>query len=148
MPMFATLDVADLDLTTSWYVEGLGFISLFTVPGPSGPALVHLRRWQFQDLLVRTSSERITPGNGCRLNFAAVFEELDDLTTRARAHAAGRVEGPVDTAWNTRDLTTTDPDGNVVVFTAARPASQSDPAFNERMHRWNIEQDFAPPSVS
>ena len=30
MPMFATLLVADLDAAASWYIDGLGFISLFT----------------------------------------------------------------------------------------------------------------------
>ncbi|HZN73388.1 MAG TPA: hypothetical protein VFC00_17100 [Micromonosporaceae bacterium] len=45
MPVFVTLTVADLDRTVDWYVNGLGFISLFTMPGPDGgPALVHLRR--------------------------------------------------------------------------------------------------------
>lgn len=54
MPMFATLLASNLDATVSWYVDGLGFVSLFTIPGPGGtPALVHLRRWQFQDVLVR-----------------------------------------------------------------------------------------------
>ena len=45
-----------------------------------------------------------------------------------------------DTPWNTRDLTTVDPDGNVVVFTAARPPERQDAAFSEQMHRWNAEQ--------
>jgi catechol 2,3-dioxygenase-like lactoylglutathione lyase family enzyme len=143
MPMFATLLVADLDRTTSWYVDGLGFISLFTMPGSSGPVLVHLRRWQFQDLLVRPASEPIDRGTGCTLSFAAVYDEIDALAARARAHGAGRVDGPVDTAWNTRDLTTVDPDGNVVIFTAARPPDQADAAFNEQMHRWTDEQDVA-----
>jgi catechol 2,3-dioxygenase-like lactoylglutathione lyase family enzyme len=141
MPMFATLLVADLDRTTSWYVDGLGFIKLFTVPGPAGPTLVHLRRWQFQDLLARPSSEPVTPGTGCVLNFAAVTAELDDLASRARDHGGGRVEGPYNTAWNTRDLRTVDSDGNVVVFTAARPFAQSDRAFSERIRRWSVEQD-------
>jgi len=145
MPMFATLLVADPERTVSWYVDGLGFINLFTVPGPSGPALVHLRRWQFQDLLVRPSSEPITPGTGLVLSFAAVLEELDDLASRARAHGAGRVEGPADTAWNTRDLTTVDPDGTVIVFTAARPLDQSDHTFSEQMRRWNTEQNLDVP---
>ena len=136
MPMFATLAVADLELTTSWYVDGLGFIELFTVPGPAGPALVHLRRWQFQDLLVRPTAEPTTPGTACVLTFAAVFDELDALAARARAHGAGRVEGPLDTAWNTRDVTTVDPGGTVVVFSAARPADRSDRAFTERMQGW------------
>ena len=158
MPMFATLQARDLAATVSWYTEGLGFINLFTMPGPDGaPLLVHLRRWQFQDLLVRparrpaTPGDRpargpATPGDGpargpaipgstCQLSFAAVYGELDALAERARAHAGGRVDGPADTPWNTRDLTATDPDGQVVVFTAARPPELADPAFTERMRR-------------
>ena len=102
MPMFATLAVADIDATTSWYVDGLGFISLFPI--------------------------------------TAVYAELDELAARARAHGGGGVDGPADTPWNTRDLTTVDPDGNVVVFTAARPADQADSAFREQMRRWNEQQ--------
>ena len=147
MPMFATLQARDLAATVSWYTEGLGFINLFTMPGPDGaPLLVHLRRWQFQDLLVRpargpaTPGDRpargpATPGSTCQLSFAAVYGELDALAERARAHAAGRVDGPADTPWNTRDLTATDPDGQVVVFTAARPPELADPAFTDRMRR-------------
>jgi hypothetical protein len=74
------------------------------------------------------------------LSFAAVFDEIDALGARARAHGGGRVEGPADTPWNTRDVTTVDPDGNVVIFTAARPQDRSDPRFSEQMHRWNEEQ--------
>jgi hypothetical protein len=140
MPMFATLLVANIERTTSWYVDGLGFISLFMLPGPTGPELVHLRRWQFQDVLVRPASEPIMPSSAMKLSFAAVFDELDDIAARARAHGGGRVEGPADTAWNTRDLTTIDPDGTIVVFTAARPADLLDPAFTERMQRWNDER--------
>jgi catechol 2,3-dioxygenase-like lactoylglutathione lyase family enzyme len=147
MPMFATLQARDLAATASWYTEGLGFINLFTMPGPDGaPLLVHLRRWQFQDLLVRPARSPATPGDGpargpaipgstCQLSFAAVYGELDALAERARAHAGGRVDGPADTPWNTRDLTATDPDGQVVVFTAARPPELADPAFTEWMSR-------------
>jgi catechol 2,3-dioxygenase-like lactoylglutathione lyase family enzyme len=147
MPMFATLQARDLAATVSWYTEGLGFINLFTMPGPDGaPLLVHLRRWQFQDLLVRPARNPATPGDGpargpatpgstCQLSFAAVYGELGALAERARAHAGGRVDGPADTPWNTRDLTATDPDGQVVVFTAARPPELADPAFTDRMRR-------------
>ena len=141
MPMFATLAARDIGATVSWYTGGLDFIELFTVPGPGGgPVLVHLRRWQFQDLLVRPAHEPVTPGNGCVLNFAAVYGDVDALAERARAHGGGRVEGPADTPWNTRDLTTTDPDGNLVIFTAARPPELTDPAFSERLRWWSSEQ--------
>ena len=63
MPMFATLAARDIGATVSWYTGGLDFIELFTVPGPGGGSvLVHLRRWQFQDLLVRPAHEPVTPG--------------------------------------------------------------------------------------
>jgi catechol 2,3-dioxygenase-like lactoylglutathione lyase family enzyme len=136
MPMFATLNAADLRATVSWYIAGLGFIELFTLPGPGGdPLLVHLRRWQFQDLLVRPARGPVSPGTGCQLSFAAVYGELDALAGRARAHGGGQVDGPADTPWNTRDLTTVDPDGNVVIFTAARLPELTDPAFSERLRQ-------------
>jgi len=144
MPMFATLLVADIARTTSWYTDGLGFISLFAIPGPDGPVLVHLRRWQFQDLLVRAAPAAVTTGTGLTLSFAAADDELDALAARARSHGGGRVDGPAATPWNTRDLTTVDPDGNVVIFTAARPPDRQDAAFSEQMHRWNAEQGLDP----
>lgn len=140
MPMFATLQVADIDRTVSWYTEGLGFIQLFALPGSDGPVLVHLRRWQFQDLLVRPAGEPVRPGTGCSLTFAAVYGEIDKMAEMAQDHGAGQVEGPADTSWNTRDLTTVDPDGNVVIFTAARPPEEADSRLNEQMHRWSDEQ--------
>jgi uncharacterized glyoxalase superfamily protein PhnB len=141
MPMFVTLSAADLGRTVSWYVDGLGFLSLFTIPGPNGAVLVHLRRWQFQDVLVRPAAGPVTPGTGATVSFAAVHDELDALAERARAHGGGAVEGPADTPWNTRDLITRDPDGNVVVFTAARPPELADAGFSARMRRWNAEQN-------
>ena len=147
MPMFATLLARDIGATVSWYTAGLGFINLFTIPGPHGdPVLVHLRRWQFQDLLVRPAREQIAPGNGCTLSFAAVYDELDGLAERARSHGGGRVDGPADTPWNTRDLTTTDPDGNVVTFTAARPPELADAAFSEQMYQQSSRQGLRPSS--
>jgi len=141
MPSFATLAASDVDATVAWYTEGLDFIVLFTIPGPGGtPALVHLRRWQFQDLLVRPAAGAVTPGNAVTLTFAAVHDELDGLAARARAHGGGSAGHPVDTAWNTRDLTTTDPDGTVVVFSAGRPPESADARFSADMGRWSAEQ--------
>jgi len=149
MPMFATLMARDIRATVSWYTTGLGFIDLFTIPGPHGaPVLVHLRRWQFQDLLVRPAREPAGPASGCTLSFAAVYDEIDALAERARVHGSGQVNGPADTPWNTRDLTTTDPDGNIVIFTAARPPELADAAFSGQMHQWNNEQGLRPNSPS
>jgi hypothetical protein len=56
------------------------------------------------------------------------------------------VPGPADTSWNTGDLTTTDPDGNIVVFTAARPPELADAAFSEQMRQWSNQQGLRPNS--
>jgi catechol 2,3-dioxygenase-like lactoylglutathione lyase family enzyme len=141
MPAFVTLRVRDLDRTVDWYVNGLDFISLFTMPGPGGStALVHLRRWRYQDILVQ-------PGGGPNGNTAswtlsvmAEAAELADLGARARAHGGGSVEGPVDTPWNTRDLRTVDPDGNIVIYTARRPPGERDEEFSTMMQELSREQ--------
>jgi uncharacterized glyoxalase superfamily protein PhnB len=144
MPAFVTLTATDIDATVSWYTEALGFVVLFAIPGPEGsPVLVHLRRWQFQDVLVRPATGPVTAGTGAVFSIAAVDGELDELAARAREHGGGEVEGPEETPWNTRDLRTTDPDGTVVVFTAGRPPSRSDRAFSERMAGWSAEQGTA-----
>ena len=145
MPMFATLLARDIGATVSWYTAGLGFIDQFTIPGAHGdPVHVHQRRWQFQDLLVRPAREPVAPGNGCTLSFAAVYDEIDALAERARAHGGGQIDGPADTPWNTRDLTTADPDGNVVIFTAARPPELADATFSEQMYQQSSRQGLRP----
>jgi catechol 2,3-dioxygenase-like lactoylglutathione lyase family enzyme len=133
MPAFVTFTVADLDRTVDWYTNGLDFINLFTIPGPDGPALMHLRRWRYQDILVRPGAA--PTGGQFSYSVAAVYEDLDALAERARAHGGGGVEGPLDTPWNTRDLRCTDPDGYVVIFTARRPDEHLDAGFSAMMTR-------------
>jgi catechol 2,3-dioxygenase-like lactoylglutathione lyase family enzyme len=133
MPAFVTFTVADLDRTVDWYTNALDFINLFTIPGPAGPVLVHLRRWRYQDILVRVGE----PPAGGRSSYsvAAEYDALDALAERARGHGAGVVDGPSDTPWNTRDLRCTDPDGYTVIFTARRPDAALNKDFSAMMDR-------------
>jgi catechol 2,3-dioxygenase-like lactoylglutathione lyase family enzyme len=136
MPAFVTLTVADVRRTVDWYVEALGFVPLFTMPGPDGePALVHLRRWRYQDLLVRPGTPQAA--TGAVVSVSALAEELAGIAEQARAFASrdggGSVEGPVETPWNTVDVRTTDPDGYPLVFTARRPEARRDAAFEQRI---------------
>jgi hypothetical protein len=142
MPAFTKLAVADLFATVAWFTGALDFTELFTMPSPSGdPALVHLRRWRYQDILVVPAGPDVYPiGPGIQVTFAAEFAELDALAARARAFGDGAVDGPADTRWNTRDLTVTSPDGLVVVFTARRPEPLRDGEFSADMQRWAQEQ--------
>ena len=134
MPAFLTLAVADIERSVDWYVNGLDFIVLFTLPGPEGrPSLVHLRRWRYQDILVRTG---VPPAGGdWTFSIMADADQLDQLAKRAQAHGGGTVEGPVDTPWNTRDVRATDPDGYTVVYTARRDEGERDEAFSAMIER-------------
>jgi len=133
MPAFVTLAVADVERTVDFYVGALDFVELFRMPGPDGggPALVHLRRWRYQDILVRPGEA--DPGSGWAVSVAAVADELPGLVERARAHGHGEVSDPTDTPWNTRDVNVTDPDGYRLVYTARRPEGERDEAFGQRI---------------
>jgi catechol 2,3-dioxygenase-like lactoylglutathione lyase family enzyme len=139
MPSFATLTVSDLDRSGRWYVEGLGFALLASVPGPSGEvALIHLRRWRYQDLLLvpaRHPLPQPAAERGIRLTFSAHGKDLDALVASARATGGGSVEGPTATPWNTLDVLARDPDGYEVVFTSTLPPHLHDPAFASRMEQ-------------
>ncbi len=138
MPMFVTLTVADLDRSVDWYVNGLDFISLFTIPGPHGPVLVHLRRWRYQDILIRQGEA--PTGGDWTVSVMATIDQLDEIAARARAHGGGVVEGPFDTPWNTRDLKVTDPDGYTLVYTARRPEGTRDEKFSAMIQEQAREQ--------
>lgn len=123
MPGFVTFIVDDVTRSHRWYTEALGFIVLAELPGEDRrPALVHLRRHRYQDiLLVPTSpageNHRHPGGAGVRYTVSAGSEDLEARGARARAVRSGSVNGPARTAWNTVDLVCEDLDGHQVVFT-------------------------------
>lgn len=139
MPAFVSLEVSDVRATAAWFTGALDFIELFRMPPGDQPALLHLRRWRYQDILLRQSPADAQVGHGLQFSFAATYEELDGLADRARAFGAD-VEGPNDTAWNTRDVVLTSPQGLRIVLTARRPEPLRDAAFTADMERWTHEQ--------
>lgn len=118
MPMFVNLVVSDLTASQALYAAA-GFVNLATIPGPDGvPALVHLRREKYQDILITQG----TPAPGSvSTSFAAAGVDLNEVAERLRACGA-EVTGPLDTRWFTTDLSFTDLDGNNVTLTAPRMA--------------------------
>lgn len=135
MPAFVTFTVADLARTVDWYTQALDFIVLFEMPGGM---LVHLRRWRYQDILVRQGES--PTGGQWTYSVMATVEQLDGIATRARTHGGGTVDGPTDTRWNTRDLRVTDPDGYTVVYTARRPEAERDERFTAMMRQESARQ--------
>jgi catechol 2,3-dioxygenase-like lactoylglutathione lyase family enzyme len=143
MPAFVTLVVPDVRAAAAWFTRSLDFVELFAMPPGDDPVLIHLRRWRFQDILIRRGEASDDIGGGIQLSLAADFDELDALAARARAGEA-HVEGPTDTDWNTRDLAVITPQGLHLVLTARRPEMLRDQTFTENMERWNAEQ--SPPT--
>jgi len=138
MPSFPRLTVTDVERSSRWYQETLGFADVYTMRLADGTALLaHLRWCTFADLLLTASRTPVEQprGGGVALNFATL--SADDIAARARAAGANVIEGPVDRPWNARDVTIADPDGYRLTFTAPQPQALSDrpPAFEAVMDR-------------
>jgi uncharacterized glyoxalase superfamily protein PhnB len=124
MPSFPLLIVKDLEVSSNFYQNTLGFKHIFTMPGPGGqPALVHLRWVKYADLLLtkpRDGKDLAEPrGAGVSLNFG-MFDrfqgDIDAFAKQARGSGAN-VTGPIDQPWNVREVTVLDPDGYQLIFT-------------------------------
>lgn len=124
MPSFPNLVVNDLEASSSFYQNTLGFQHIFTMPGPGGqPTLVHLRWNKYADLLIAKSEngKALTEpkGIGVSLNFPLLgrFDDnIEAFAEHARAHGANLI-GPIERPWNVREVTVRDPDGYQLVFT-------------------------------
>jgi len=115
MPAFISLEVTDVSVSTAWYEAALGFRSVYDAPpGPDGrPAMVHLRRDRYQDLLLFPAQpgSLSTPGQGVVINFLPGEESVDTLARNAKTAGSPMVEGPIERPWNVREVTIHDPDG-------------------------------------
>jgi hypothetical protein len=119
MPQFLTVPCADLATSTDFWIRGLGFIELFSVPGQ----VVHLRRWAFQDVLLVPAGPELTEPAAppaTSVSFSCVLSQVDQVAESCRAILPDSVEGPRDTYWNTRDIEVITPERTRVIFTAAK----------------------------
>lgn len=118
MPMFVKIQTKDLQASTDFWVNGLGFVDFFSVPGQ----IVHLRRWAFQDVLL-VPAEDAAPSSASSVHVfvSCVLSQLESVAAACRALSPDSVTGPYDTAWRTRDIAVVTPEGTNVTFTAATP---------------------------
>ncbi|WP_405799063.1 VOC family protein [Streptomyces sp. NBC_01506] len=124
MPAFVTIPTSDLAASVDFWIRGLGFFELFSIPGQ----LVHLRRWAFQDVLLVPAASAPKEPPAMSVSFACVLSQVDSLVEDCRALRPDSVDGPRDTPWNTRDVAVITPENARIVFTAAKPF---DPASEE-----------------
>ena len=95
MPMFTLNPATNLEVSRDFWIEGLGFIDLFTIPGH----ITHLRRWAFQDvLLIPGTSPAEAPG--ISVNFSCVPSQIDEIQQHCEKLAPGCTDGPHETPWN------------------------------------------------
>jgi catechol 2,3-dioxygenase-like lactoylglutathione lyase family enzyme len=124
MPAFPTLSASDLKVSKRFYVEGLGFNHVFTIPGSDGqPVVEHIRFARYADVLLERDPFPIdldgpARGRGIHLTFSLALagRNADEFAERARSFGAD-LEGPIERAWNAREVIVSDPDGYILVFT-------------------------------
>jgi hypothetical protein len=124
MPAFVTIPTSDLAASVDFWIRGLGFFDLFSIPG----RLVHLRRWAFQDVLLVPAAHVPAQAPAISFSFACVLSQIDSIAEACRALVPDSVDGPRDTPWNTRDVEVITPERARIVFTAGKPW---DPASQE-----------------
>jgi hypothetical protein len=121
MPMFVKIPTRNLQVSTDFWVRGLGFVDFFSVPGQ----IVHLRRWAFQDVLLvpaESEDDAVAPAaSTVHVFVSCVLNQLESVADACRKLSPGSVTGPYDTAWRTRDIDIVTPEGARVTFTAATP---------------------------
>ncbi|ADD42283.1 VOC family protein [Stackebrandtia nassauensis] len=116
MPMFTIVPTADLEASKDFWLDGLGFIDLFSIPG----GVTHLRRWAFQDVLL-VPGEPPAEAPAQSLNFACVLSQIEEVRQRCEKLVPGCTDGPREMPWNSVELTVITPENARIVMTAARP---------------------------
>ncbi|MFC6012421.1 VOC family protein [Nocardia lasii] len=122
MPMFVTVPTPDLAASLDFWIRGLGFFELFSVPDH----LIHLRRWAFQDVLL-VPGDRPVDAPALSVSFSCVLGELDTIAAACEQAAPGCTTGPTPMPWNSVELRVRTPENAQVVMTAARPYDPDSP---------------------
>ena len=123
MPLFVQLIAADLDASVEWY-RAVGFDVIYEMP-----AMAHVRFRTYADVMLVADEGRVggdeagvdsasTPsrGEGVAVYLTLEDESVQDVADRAREAGVDAGDGPEETAWNTRELRLSDPDGYELVF--------------------------------
>ena len=133
MPMFVTVPTRDLAASADFWIRGLGFVDLFSIP----ERLTHLRRWAFQDVLL-VPAEDVGSVPAMSVSFACVLGQIAEIASRCEELLPGCTSGPREMPWNSVELTIVTPENARIVLTAARPLDP-DSAQADRLRAVGIE---------
>lgn len=132
MPCFTTLMVSDLNQSKDFYTQAAGFFVLAEIPGEnSNLALIHLRRKLYQDILLVPGGHKIQAG--AQIYFDAANENLEQRAALAKSLGLGEISGPLETAWYTREVRFSDPDGYQIIFTE-RNETEFNPEWEQTLN--------------
>src|SRR3546814_4582465 len=114
--MFVSVPTSDLAESADFWIRGLGFFDLFSVPD----RLTHLRRWAFQDVLLVPGECADSPPS-VSVSFACVLSQMDQIAQACEELRRGCTSGPHLKPWNSLELEIVTPENERVIMTAASP---------------------------
>ena len=120
MPMFMCLYSHDLEESEVFWTQGLGFVNLYTMPG----VMIHLRRWAFQDVLIRKSGPNAgSPDADMEpigsLSVAVTEKQIDKIIETCERLRPGSTSAPIRKPWNSLEARIHTPEGLPLTLTAA-----------------------------
>jgi lactoylglutathione lyase len=125
--MFPMLSAVDVAASIAFYRDVLGGREEYRFPDDD-PVFVTLRLGESEigiggltDAPLHGQAQR--PASGHRIELCVYVDDVDDTVAAARAAQAPVLLEPTDQPWGERVAYVADPDGNLVMLTAAQPAS-------------------------
>ncbi|MBI0145146.1 MULTISPECIES: hypothetical protein [Bifidobacterium] len=120
MPMFMCLYSHNLEESEVFWTQGLGFINLYTMPG----VMIHLRRWAFQDVLIRKSGPKAgSPDTEMEsigsLSVAVTEKQISKIVDACERLRPGSTSAPLRKPWNSLEARIHTPEGLILILTAA-----------------------------
>jgi catechol 2,3-dioxygenase-like lactoylglutathione lyase family enzyme len=124
--VFPMLSAADMGASISFYRDLLGGVENYRFP-EDDPVFVTLRLGESEVGIGGVSDPPIhgqpqRPATGHRVELCVYVDDVDEAVDAARDRRAPVVLEPVDQPWGERVAYIADPDGNLVMLTAASPA--------------------------
>ena len=135
MPMFMCLYSRDLDESEVFWTQGLGFVDLYTMPG----MMIHLRRWAFQDVLIRKRGSN-TDGHDSdmesigSLSVAVTEKQIGKIVEACEHLRPGSTSAPIRKPWNSLEARILTPEGLILTLTAALAVDKEQTEVYLNMH--------------
>jgi lactoylglutathione lyase len=126
LSMFPMLSAADMAASIAFYRDLLGGVERYRFP-EDDPVFVTLRLGESEIGIGGVSDAPLhglpqRPATGHRVELCVYVEDVDEAVEAARDARAPVVLEPVDQPWGERIAYIADPDGNLVMLTAASSA--------------------------